>query len=455
MNIQSDMRNKEEKKQVFKFFGCKLGLGLTAASMLLCSSAYAFRDIDDRLDTLEKKIHEISARNPQGTLGAGFRTSRPETEGTPWFLTFDVIYWHPKMGGTEYAITYSPKIVIDDPENFPFGPIAGDHRPDGNVKENDFSWDLGLKAGLGYKTPHDNWDVYGRYTWFESHSTSQVQKDYPSAIIALKIPIVSSLKFEIIGIGDGSIVIYANHAKSRVDIDLQNIDLELARSYFTSGHFSVRPYLSFKGTLLDLSQKVLYDQKTNTTAALLAAPLTSSELKVSLSSKFRGLGPRMGCDIRYFLGDHFNFFGEFAASILYGQFKLKQHDLIPPLRPGGTPEQVEAFLQANDIIFSAPSRRLTNKFHSFLPFVQMYLGLEWNTYLNKKRQHLGLKLGYEVQYYWRANKMEDTNNAFNSSIFEIVNDKLTTIALRGRHSNEIISEDLMFYGITGQVRLDF
>ncbi|MCP5506206.1 MAG: MOMP family protein [Chlamydiales bacterium] len=428
----------------------KLGLGLCAASMLLCSSAFAFRDIDDRLDALETAMQEISARNPQGTLGAEFRTSRPENEGTPWYLTFDVIYWHPKMGGTEYAITYSPKGYLDDPENIPYGVFATDHRPEGEMKENGFSWDLGLKAGIGYKTPHDDWDVYSRYTWFESHSTSQVQKDFPSAIIALKIPITSSIKFDFIGIGDKSVVIYANHAKSTVDIDYNNIDLELARSYFSSGKVSVRPYISLKGTLLDLSQKVLYVQKTSTTLGNFLAPLTSPELKVSLSSKFKGLGPRMGCDARYFLGDRFNLFGEFAASVLYGMFKLKQHDLIPELSTAGVTSP-----QPVGLLFSAPSRRLTNKFHSFLPFVQMQLGLEWSTYLNKNKQHLGLKIGYEVQYYWRANKMEDTKDAFNSSITEVIGDTITTIALRGRHSNDIISEDLMFYGITGQARLDF
>ncbi|MCB1081825.1 MAG: hypothetical protein KDK63_01635, partial [Chlamydiia bacterium] len=55
----------------------KLSIGLGAASMFLTGSAFAFRDIDDRLDALEKGMQEIATRNPQGTLGAKFANARP------------------------------------------------------------------------------------------------------------------------------------------------------------------------------------------------------------------------------------------------------------------------------------------------------------------------------------------------------------------------------------------
>ena len=439
---------------MMKNYFSKINLGLCSASMLLTSSAFAFHNIDDRLGTLEKEMQEISTRTPDNHLGAEFRTSRPETKGSPWYLTLGAIYWHPKMGGTEYAISYTPKGYISAPPTITT-PFATDHRPEGDVKENDFSWDLGFKGGLGYKSPHNAWDIFARYTWFESHSTSQVQKDFPDGIIALKTPLATSFNINILNQGQNSLVIYANHAKSTVDISLQNIDLELGRSYFTSKKFSAKPYISIKGSLLDLSQKVLYDQKTDSTFGGLALQLDVPELKVNLSSQFKGIGPRVGCDLRYFLGDGFNFFGDFAAALLYGQFKLKQHDVISDMHILGSQQLVDQFEAFSDLVFSAPTRRLTNKFHSFVPYAQMFLGLEWNTYMNKRKAHLGLKLGYEVQYFWRANQLEDTQNAVNSSIISIINGKQTTVALRGRHSNDLISEDLMFYGITGEARLDF
>ena len=83
-----------------------MNFSILSLLLIVSTSAFSYVDMDDRLDTLEKDMTEISARNPQGTLGAGFTTSRPKTVNHDhWFTTFDVIYWHPKMGGTEYAFT--------------------------------------------------------------------------------------------------------------------------------------------------------------------------------------------------------------------------------------------------------------------------------------------------------------------------------------------------------------
>jgi hypothetical protein len=101
----------------------KLALG--AASMFLVTSAFAYQDLDDRLDALEKGMQEISARNPQGTIGAGFTTARPNTVGNNWFLFGDLLYWHAKMGGTEFAITYNPSDFLAVPPIIP--PVALTH----------------------------------------------------------------------------------------------------------------------------------------------------------------------------------------------------------------------------------------------------------------------------------------------------------------------------------------
>lgn len=434
----------------------KLALGLGAASMFLGASAFAYRDIDDRLDVLEKEMQEISARNPQGTYGAKFAEARPEVDGTNWYLTFDVLYWHPKMGGTEFAISYTPSNFISIP---PFIPeVATSHFPKGKVKENDFSWDLGLKVGLGYKTPHDYWDVYARYTWFESHSSNSMHKDYPSTIIPTKVPFSTALNL-FTTTEAFNLQFYSNHAKSKVDIDYNNVDLELARSYFISTNISVRPNMSVKATFLDLSQKVSYVQENNPSASSLLFDAVSPEVKVQLHSQMAGVGPRMGLDTKYYIGHGFNIFGEIAGSILYSRFKTSQKDQIPNHLFGGIlPDNIaDAFNDLLDLVLSGPSRSLKHKFHKFIPFAQMYLGLEWNKNFLNNKKHLGLKLGYEVQYYWRANQMENTGNATSNAAitFFSIDPLQATIEPRARQDNHHTSNDLMFYGITGEARLDF
>ena len=77
----------------------------------------------------------------------------------------------------------------------------------------------------------------------------------------------------------------------------------------------------------------------------------------------------------------------------------------------------------------------------------MLMGLTWSTYLNNDKQHLSLKGGYEVQYFWRVNQMMKTESRI---AFPFSEDQRAL-----RHYFDTITEDLMFYGITGEVRLDF
>ena len=71
-------------------------IALAAFSLVLVTSLHA--GMDDRLDTLEKEMQEISVRNPQDTLGAGFTSAQIKVENQyNLFFTFDILYWHTKI----------------------------------------------------------------------------------------------------------------------------------------------------------------------------------------------------------------------------------------------------------------------------------------------------------------------------------------------------------------------
>ena len=403
-------------------------LSLGCASMLLAGSALGYTSTEDRLDTLEKEMHQVSAKNPQNTLGAAFTTARPDTVGNNWFATLGVIYWHPKMGGTEFAYTNTSDVLI---ANAISGPLPGEttvtiqrpNPPAGDVKTNDFSWDVGLKAGLGYKTPHDSWDVYAHYTWFNSNDGKSVSKDVPSLIISLK----------------GIAALIAGHAKSNVGIDYNNIDLELARSFFLSGRFSLRAHFDVKSTWLDLSQDVTYNYGT-----LINTPFNGLDFKVKDDCKIWGFGPRTGVDGKLYLGHGFSLNGELSGSILYGRFNAHHKENWPLLQlASGSPPAGGNQLNIKD------------KFHQFIPFVQTFIGLSWETFLNQNKQYFSLKAGYEVQYYWRVNQMSNVDQALQYTIGGPTPSGIGVTTTGLRTNLQKYSEDLMFYGITGEVRLDF
>lgn len=389
---------------------------MMGGAIFLSTTAFAYRDMDERLDSLESKMTEISSRNPEGTLGASFRSSRPETENTRFFGTFDLLYWHPKLGGTEFAFTadYTEIVAAGDTIIFP-------RPPKGDLKENDLGWDFGLRFGLGYKTPYNDWDVTARYTWYSLHDSSSHQKTYPSNLFSLR----------------SIIIVPCDRVKSHVGIDLNNLEIELARSFFLSKNISVRPHLDVKSSWIDLDQKIHYSI---TSAQIVDPAFTDREVKVTEWCRFWGMGPRIGVDSSLYIGDGVSLIGELAGSILYSYFKTSMKQNFPIVDPeDNTPE---LFYKIN------------HKFHRFIPFVQMFLGLKWHTYLNNHRQFLQLKAGYEAQYYWRVNQMM-ANGGIATDQAVIIQNGVQTAVTGARVAFEEISEDLAFYGITGEVRLDF
>lgn len=379
--------------------------------LLAASSAFSYVDTSERLDTLEKEMKEISAVNPQDTLGAGFTASRPNTVGNHWFITFDLLYWHPKLGGTEYAISTNPDLYITPGGNQRF--LLLQH--EGAIKENDFSWDFGLKAGIGYKTPYDSWDVYARYTWFDSNSSSSCYKLPPATIFTLRSVEGTAAKW----------------AKSHVDISYDTIELQLARSYFLSSRLSVRPHLALKTAWISLAQNITYNRSD---LPRVRPELVDLDRKIKDSSKMRGYGPQAGVDGNLYIGNGFSLIGELSGSILYSYFRVRHKETHPLIIEGD-------FVQGGTIF------NIKEKQHRFIPYVQMLMGLTWSTYLNNDKQHLSLKGGYEVQYFWRVNQMMKTESRI---AFPFSEDQRAL-----RHYFDTITEDLMFYGITGEARLDF
>ncbi|CCB88759.1 Lpg1974 family pore-forming outer membrane protein [Simkania negevensis] len=388
----------------------------TLLSLSLLSTLGAYESMEDRIQTLEREMQEISTRNPQETLGANFTSARPEVLGENVFLTFDILYWHPKVGGTEFAYSANMQSqIISVPGGAPI--ILPTRR--GDVKENDFDWEWGLKAGIGYNLTHDGWDIYAQYTYYNPDSTSSSSKAPPSGLLPLRLL--------------GQII--AQKVKSSFEIEYDNVEFELGRNYFVSAFLSFRPFLSMKSTWIDLNQRITYVASPLNDAAFPGEFTTSAfDFKAKCESKLWGIGPRIGTNTRFHLGHGFSIFGDFSTSILYGYFRTLHKEFFP--------EHVLRQLDDGKLL------KVRTKKHQFVPYAQMFVGLEWGDYVNHHHQHIRFKLGYEVQYYWRANQMQDVETS-------VGNLQALGNIPQVRVDYEPFSEDVMFYGITGEFRLDF
>jgi len=287
---------------------------IAIASLLASSTAFTHMDMDSRVSQLENQMQQVRTETAMGTYGAQTAIARPEVDGRGWFLTLDILYWHAKVGGTEYAYSDdSPAATL---------PIKG------RTKHIDFKWDWGLRFGLGYNFAHDGWDAHLQYTWYDSSGSNSTRAGLNSSIVPLRgsSQIVATI------VPPGTIndeFLFCASAKSQFDFDFSALDLELGRAYFISGKLSFRPHWGLKTAWLDLEQTTRYTggiprQNSEDNGALEGLSINTVHIKGECD--FWGIGPRAGVDSKWHLGSGFSIFGDVAAALLFGFFDVDHNE---------------------------------------------------------------------------------------------------------------------------------
>ena len=365
------------KKNILKFY-------FKMTFILLTTSAFSHQNLEERLKAIEEEISQISTTYNHQVVGAHFATARPQLTASNWWICVGLLYWQPKLGGTAYAIT------SDSADAFYGHP---------KYRENRFNWNQGFKGMLGYKTSHDDLDLLIRYTGYQSSSSSESNTNTFHTIIPLK------LRFDFSNSSDRITL-----ARSIGYLCYHTVDLEISRNLFLSEKFSIKPYLSLKGTSIALKQNVTYTT---------TKPFT---FETSLNSVLQGIGSRFGVDHRFFLSNRISFYGDLATAILYGYFHNRE---TTPSFPQGENNQTQF---------------IKDRFQQIVYFSQIGMGLEWNKPMHQQRQYLHFKIGYEMQSYSKANPME----------------RFTPFAVtQSRNLRKASIKDLIFYGINMEMRFDF
>lgn len=362
-----------------------------------------FSSLQDRVTELEKEMKEVGTTNTEGTFGASFVSTRSGGE-KKWFLYADPLYWHAKVGGTQFAITVSDMTSVRDL----FVLSEND-----NMKELDFGWDWGFRVGLGRRLKYDNWDLSAEYTFFDTHDSSSIHKDLPSSIRPIRV-------------GDNFL---ADLAKSSFDLGYNTVHLQLSRTHFLSKRLSVEPFVSLKSAWITLKQMAQYQIKFPTEDGGEPSRFNGKIIKTQDRSHVWGLGPRIGLNGALALGDHFSLVGKTHGALLYANTSVV-HQFK------GNADASNAGSDYNE--------RLKGKAHSFLPTARLYLGLEWSKQFFNETKKVTLGGGYDVEYYWRGNKIQLKSDVSNADRIE-----------SRRIQADSVSEDVSFYGISLHAQLDF
>lgn len=354
-------------------------LPVAVAALVASATGVAASDMESRVDMLEKQMMQVGTENSYGGYGAHTANAKPSKEDCNWFLTFDVLYWKPFVGGTEFAYTdNNPQLEY---------PIKG------RTKEMDFDFNWGARVGLGYDFNFDGWDLYANYTHFGSGDSNSTSSGGCNNSIV--VPLRGGICPDPDANAGVQSTFIATKAKSQYQIEFDSVDVQLGRNYFLSKMLSMRPFWGAKIAWIDLDQVTRYCGSTGVTpgpfCGVNVVALGPNTIKISEDSNFKGVGPEVGFNSKWFLAKGFSFFADGLGALLYGFFDVDHKESYS--------------------LISDRRIRLSANTHKMIPTVQIFSGVSYDIFFNDDKEHIGFRIGYDGQYWWRANQMLKIDDA--------------------------------------------
>jgi hypothetical protein len=291
------------------------------------------------------------------------------------FVTADYLYWLAQEGGTAYAT----EITLENK---------------GKVRNLNFKWDSGFRVGLGYRMPHDHWEIYANWTHFitdaDAQSTTLTNYLYPQWATNVQPTLDNPVTY----------------LDARWDLHLNLVDGEIARVFFPTSCFSFRPHIGVRGAWIEQSYK------TNLSGGITGSTLIFAD-NIKITNDFRSVGFRAALDTEWTFLCHWSLFGNIGGSLLYGAFHIRR---------------VEEQSTATHLALTT-AVDIADDFHQCIPTFDIALGLRW-AYNFSQRIALRLQAGWEFNDFFSQNKFEHILFSENSTYSFIANnDDLTTQGL--------------------------
>ncbi len=347
--------------------------------LLLCAQDQECKDFNTRLTQLERDVRCRKCYNPPNPVNG--------REGYHLTLVGDYLYWKGQEDGLAY--TYKTN-----------NPSGASLDTDIDVKEPDFEWESGFRLGLGYNIPHDRWDLYISWIDFEAEADDHVEVDSDDGLFPY-------WAYPSGPAGD----LFFPKANAHWHTDLDVIDVELGKSYYVGKRTSLRPHLGLRGFWIDQHYHIQYQ---GATVPILLTTLNDS---IKMHNNYWGVGPRVGLNMEWWLGNAFQVYGQAAISLVYGEFEIHQKEEFP--------DSDDSELHFKDDL------------HIARPVTDLGIGLGWNSTYGCDSLHLLVRVGWEQHIFFDQNQFIRFVSSDTSS---------SLLSNRG---------DLSLEGLTASIRLDF
>ena len=247
--------------------------------------------LTERIEVLEKKIDGIEQQTVADTFAGKSMITRCQENQTTFSIFGDFLYWKVQNNGCAYA-----QFVTDTQEGKGYDLHAT------------FSYDPGVRLGIGCNYTYDGWDIYSIWTHIY-HS----QSDYASADFSQGEVMYGFWMPLQINLRDNPMTFFF-YAKAKTTVDYHTVDLLIDRDFFIGKALALKPVFGLKATFLEQKFDIVYADPAPTVVDRTAFPVD-----VNLKMKRWAIGTKLGCSTSWYLAKCFYLYGSLFGDLSYGQ----------------------------------------------------------------------------------------------------------------------------------------
>jgi hypothetical protein len=361
--------------------------------------------------------------------GACLAAVLPDISGTGLFVTGEFLWMKPVSTGPQYALVINESWCEDQrtETDDSFTDVDSYWYP-GKAHNLEYDWAPGFRAGLGYRLPHDGWEVGALFTYYQTDASEKVgvpewteeelddDDDDDCGCVQYIIP-------GPMWNGDSYYYDDYERAEAKSELDLYILDIELARRFKVSDMLNLK--VSAGPRLLWLKQETTgifsWDEEDSEGPPGQGMSYYHLERDTAKSKvDYFGAGVKIGAEGEMLLGQGFSIVAKAAGSAVVGEFDhTASMHWYEQTNIGFADEFSLTYInQWTDSEKSSYDR--------VLPIIELGMGVAWEKKINDKL-NFRIKAGYEFMQIF---------NAPNISIYNK-------------------NEDLTLHGLSVQLRFDF
>lgn len=273
-----------------------------------------------------------------------------------------------------YVKTNEDGIDFCDEVTFSSNVVSGVDTPITKVRALVPSFDRhwAFRVGLGYEDPCSCWGVDFNWTHLNNRAHRHKEVDYTgqtAGTFKYLVPLWASRELR------------GFSCEGSLHLNLNLYDLEVGRYFCICDCVNIRPHIGLRGASIRQSYNIETLGPDDT--------LTFDD-DIKLRNQFKGVGIRGGLDSKWDIGCGVSLFGQAAASILWGSFRVNSHErFVERVTATGEVDTHETF-------------HLRNHFHSAKGITDLAIGLSWD-YECACNQWIDLRIAYEHHLFFEQN----------------------------------------------------